>query len=98
MVDSLGLGGPGAGALSSPARSPVARRSRRERDEPAKLPSLLDQVPEEDWSILGDLSFEMESSLKAKMDDDFKLKGKILPGSLTATKREIFGSKENTVV
>ncbi|KAF9019140.1 kinesin-domain-containing protein [Hymenopellis radicata] len=81
MVDSLGLGGPGAGALSaSPARSPAARRPRRERDEAAKLPSLLDQVPEEDWSILGDLSFEMESSLKAKMDDDFKLKGKILQG------------------
>ncbi|KAF9012218.1 kinesin-domain-containing protein [Hymenopellis radicata] len=99
MVDSLGLGGPGAGALlTSPARSPAARRPRRERDEAAKLPSLLDQVPEEDWSILGDLSFEMESSLKAKMDDDFRLKGKILPGSLTATKREIFGSKENTVV
>ncbi|KIY68725.1 kinesin-domain-containing protein [Cylindrobasidium torrendii FP15055 ss-10] len=76
MVDSLGLGGlsQAAGQLT-PTSSPV--RNKRDHDEGPKLPSLLDQVPEEDWSILGDLSFELEMKAKA-MDGKSPLRRGIL--------------------
>lgn len=76
MVDSLGLGT--GGGIATPTTSPQRTR----KDDAQKLPSLLDQVPEEDWSILGDLSFELEAA-----------KGKAVFPPLP--KREVFGAKEN---
>ncbi|KAJ7109744.1 kinesin-like protein [Mycena crocata] len=68
---------------SSPIRMSLAM-------DPHKLgahPSLLEQMPEEDWNALGDMSFETESVWT----------GKSLGGKSPSSPREIFGlsSKEN---
>ncbi|KAK0202275.1 kinesin-like protein [Desarmillaria ectypa] len=61
-LDALGLGGLSLGSFDK------ENESLEPPGKSEKYVSLLDQVPEEEWSMTGDFSFEMEKVLPAKRE------------------------------
>lgn len=72
----------GLGVVAEETESPMRI------DVKLNQPSLLDQTPEEDWSLMDDISFEMEVG-----------KGKLANGKRGGSSlKEILGRKENILV
>ncbi|KAJ6508773.1 kinesin-like protein [Mycena sanguinolenta] len=79
---------------ASPESSPI--RMSLDLSMNAKLgtqPSLLEQTPEEDWTELGDVSFEGEAGHDSRWSSRVGKGFRVASGKFSA--REIFGAKEN---
>jgi len=83
----------GASAAFTERRTQMALVQENGHSSPVRLelkaqPSLLEQMPEEEWSVVGDVSFEIDVEKRGK--------GKL--GVMGKSQKEVFAEKENLPV